>query len=85
LEESDGALVTTGDGPPMGGAFPTSMWRPGDVVLDVHRIPARVEAHDAGQVVTVGWYRSQDGTRLPAWIDGVPIADGAVSIWPNLP
>jgi len=93
LQDGSGALASTGDGPPMGGAFPTSMWHPGDIVLDVHRlIPASVEgsakrgeqeAH--GLRVTVGLYNPEDDSRLPAYAGETLVPNAAVEIWPSHP
>jgi len=81
LYDASGTLVAAGDGPPMGGAFPSSLWHPGDVVLDIHRLPARVE----GGRVAVGLYRLDDGTRLPVTIGGEQVHDAAIPIWPVRP
>ncbi|MDW8069002.1 MAG: glycosyltransferase family 39 protein [Anaerolineae bacterium] len=81
LYDSSGTLLAAGDGPPMGGAFPTSLWKPGDVVLDLHDLPPLVE----GGRVAVGLYRLQDGLRLPVTIGGISIPDAAVPIWPERP
>ncbi|MCS7179407.1 MAG: hypothetical protein N0A03_09105, partial [Anaerolineae bacterium] len=81
LYDSSGTLLAAGDGPPMGGAFPSSLWKPGDVVLDVHRLPPLVE----GGRVAVGLYRWEDGVRLPVTIGGISIPDAAVPIWPERP
>lgn len=75
LQDDTGELLETGDGPPMGGGFPTSMWQPGDVVRDVHRLQMSEEGE-----VYVGLYSPQDGTRLPATVDGVTADNGAVVI-----
>ena len=83
LQDSSGELVATGDGPPMGGAFPTSMWRPGDVILDVHYLGTMAEKE--GERITVGLYNPGDGSRLPVYVDGEPVPDGAVPVWPNCP
>ncbi len=81
LYNASGALVAAGDGPPMGGAFPSSLWQPGDVVLAIHRLPALVE----GGRVAVGLYRLDDGTRLPVTMGGEPVPDAAIPIWPVRP
>jgi len=65
----------------MSGAFPSSFWQPGDVVLDIHHLPALVE----GGRVAVGLYRLDDGTRLPATVGGEPVPDAAIPIWPVRP
>jgi hypothetical protein len=93
LLDASGVLVGTGDGPPMEGAFPTSMWHPGDIVLDVHRlVPDSVEgsaklgeqgAHSLR--VTVGLYNPIDGSRLPAYAGETLIPGAAVEIWPSHP
>ncbi|MFQ6101425.1 MAG: glycosyltransferase family 39 protein [Anaerolineae bacterium] len=85
LQDATGALVSTGDGPPMQGAFPTSMWRPGDVILDVHRLTLAAGDVEAGRRITVGLYDLEDGSRLPAYIEEVPVPDAAVSVWPDHP
>ena len=93
LLDASGALASTGDGPPMGGAFPTSMWHPGDVVLDVHHLmPGSVEGSAKlgeqgarGLRVTVGLYNPTDGSRLAAYAGEMPIPDAAVEIWPSHP
>jgi len=83
LQDASGELIATGDGPPMEGAFPTSMWRPEDVILDSHRLA--VEDIEVGQRVTVGLYDPQDGSRLPAYVGGEPVPNSAVSVWPDCP
>ena len=83
LQNASGELVATGDGPPMGGAFPTSMWRPGDVILDDHRLA--IGKVETGQRIVVGLYNLKDGSRLPAYVEGEPVPDGAVPVWPDCP
>jgi len=55
-----------GDGQPVSGNYPTSVWQPGQVIEDVHSLPA-------GSVLkipsaAIGLYRLDTGERLP--IDG---------------
>ena len=77
--DAEGSLLATGDGPPMGGAFPTSLWQRGDRIRDRHALPP--EALRQAERVVVGWYDPESGARLPALADGVPLpADGAV-VW----
>ncbi len=79
--DASGALLAAGDGPPMGGAFPTSLWKPGDVILDIHRLPPlAVEGR-----IAVGLYRLEDGVRLPVTIGGNAVPDAAIPIWPERP
>jgi 4-amino-4-deoxy-L-arabinose transferase-like glycosyltransferase len=55
-----GELVAQHDGPPQNGAFPTTLWRAGDVIADMHRL--------TGQVTTgrleIGLYRRPSLERL---------------------
>jgi len=74
-----GTLVGSGDGPPMEGAFPTSLWRPGDIVLDVHDLTIQASR------ITVGLYHPADGARLPASVGGTRVPDAEVEVWPNRP
>jgi hypothetical protein len=53
----------SGDSQPVGGNYPTSVWQPGEVIEDVHPLPA------SGNVpiprATIGLYRLDTGERLP--------------------
>jgi len=84
LLDASHTLVSTGDGPPMQGAFPTSLWQAGDVIADEHRLGVTVQ-EGTGQHIAVGLYRLEDGTRLPVSVDGQMIANGTVAIWPDPP
>jgi 4-amino-4-deoxy-L-arabinose transferase-like glycosyltransferase len=85
LQDADGTLLDTGDGPPMGGAFPTSTWQPGDVIRDVHVLgPLSEDAHASSRVV-VGLYLLADGSRLPVTVDGESVAGAGVPVWPGSP
>ena len=85
LQDTSGALIATGDGPPMQGAFSTSLWHPGDAILDVHRLAFESGTKNQGGRITIGLYKPEDGSRLPAYIGDVPVPDAAVQIWPNHP
>lgn len=82
LTDETGLPIVTGDGPPMNNAFPTGLWRPGDVILDIHRLPA---AGAGGQRIAVGLYNPADGSRLPASVNNVSTPDAAITIWPDRP
>jgi len=84
LIDETGTLIGTGDGPPMAGAFPTSLWQPGDVIMDVHPLPSGIDTEE-GQYIAVGLYRLDDSSRLPASVGDQPVIDGAVTIWPHRP
>ena len=82
LLDADGALKTTGDGPPAAGAFPTSLWQPGDRIVDTHFLP---EPALPGDSIVVGLYNPLDGIRLSALRDSVPAPNDALLIWPLSP
>lgn len=81
LYDRSGNLLAGGDGPPMGGAFPSSLWQPGDIVRDVHHLPWSPE----GERIAVGMYRLSDGVRLPVTIGDTTVPDAAIPIWPERP
>lgn len=58
-------VVAQGDGPPMWDAYPTSHWKPGDVVRDSHRIVMPLHAHAGNYRVWAGLYDPATGERLP--------------------
>jgi 4-amino-4-deoxy-L-arabinose transferase-like glycosyltransferase len=85
LRGASGEPFDTGDGPPMQGAFPTSMWHPGDTVLDVHRLMPISGKEEQGKSIVVGLYEPEGGSRLPASVGDVLVPDAAVQVWPNHP
>ncbi len=85
LQNASGTLIGTGDGPPMQGAFPTSMWHPEDTILDVHYLISESENDEQGKRIAIGLYKPEDGSRLPAYIGDTPIPDNAVQVWPDHP
>ncbi|MFN2251785.1 MAG: ArnT family glycosyltransferase [Anaerolineae bacterium] len=79
--DENGSVVAQGDGPPIGGSFPTSTWRPGDLVVSTHDVAIPTDAPTGDFSVWVGWYRVlplpisplSDATRL----EPLPADDGA--------
>jgi hypothetical protein len=89
LVGADGS-VAQGDAPPCGGGCPTSLWQTGDVWRDEHVIPvASLSAAGAPYALSIGWYESSTGRRLPAFSpegrqwedDRVPLC--TLSDWPG--
>ncbi|NLF01196.1 MAG: hypothetical protein GX601_09490, partial [Anaerolineales bacterium] len=62
LYDAEGALLDTGDAPPLGGAYPTSMWQVGDVIADTYGLSWQEGALSVG----LGWYDPASDARLPA-------------------
>lgn len=63
---ADGTRIAQGDGPPVDGLYPTSAWRPGQIIADRHRVMLSPEHALTGLRAVVGLYVPADGARLPA-------------------
>jgi hypothetical protein len=59
-----GDVVAQMDRPPLNGDYPTSLWDPGEVVLDEIVVHLPAELPGAEYTVQVGLYNFADGTRL---------------------
>ncbi|MBN1284425.1 MAG: DUF2142 domain-containing protein [Anaerolineae bacterium] len=71
LIDAAGDIRGQGDGPPLYGDYPTSLWLPQQMVIDVHTIAIDAAAPPGEYTLAVGMYRPHDGSRL-----GVQDADG---------
>jgi 4-amino-4-deoxy-L-arabinose transferase-like glycosyltransferase len=60
----DGQRIGQGDGQPATGLFPTSRWRPGDLIHDPHVIELSTPSDTSLDYLLIGLYRPQDGQRL---------------------
>ncbi len=68
--------VWQSDAMPRGGAYPTSRWRPGEVVVDVYEIALPPDLPPGQYPIEAGLYWAETGQRLA--IDGAePPADAA--------
>ncbi len=67
------------DAPPLGNDYPTSLWDKGEVIIDPH--PLDLSKLPAGEYrVLAGFYNFTSGARLPAAVQGIPLADYAVDL-----
>jgi hypothetical protein len=73
LLDSEDQVVSQHDSPPQGGAYPTSTWDAGEVVVDGHVLPLP-------QDLTPGLYSLRVGLYLPASGERLPVADGGDSV-----
>ncbi|MEW5957305.1 MAG: hypothetical protein AB1801_06255 [Chloroflexota bacterium] len=73
LLDPAGSLVTQADSPPASGGYPTSLWDPGEIIVDTHPLPALPPGR---YILQVGLYRPDMGERLP--LAGSP--DGAAQL-----
>jgi hypothetical protein len=67
LTDAEGGLLTQSDHPPVGGAYPTSLWEAGDVVHDPHRLTLGRSTAPGACVLSMGMYHSRTEERLPAY------------------
>jgi hypothetical protein len=82
LVTSEGSLVAQGDGPPLGGDYPTSFWSPGERIVDQHVL--NIEDLPSGAyTLQAGMYLLETGRRLPVadasggrlLSDAIPLAE----------
>ena len=79
LLDSQGRLVAQFDGPPLGGAHPTSSWRPGEKNVDRFGIPLDPSIPPGEYHLEVGWYDLSTLKRIPVLDShGQPLADHAI-------
>jgi hypothetical protein len=62
LLDAGGGIVAQNDSLPQAGAFPTTLWRAGDVIGDVHHLAGDLSA---GVRLEIGLYTTPDLRRLP--------------------
>ena len=70
MRDADNHIVAQKDDPPQVGAYPTSFWDAGEVVIDDRLIEIPGQAASGKYPIRVGLYRPDNGARL--MIDGAP-------------
>jgi hypothetical protein len=60
-----GATVTQHDGQPLDGAYPTSQWQPGEIVIDPITFPLPENMESGTYTLFVGLYQLDTLERLP--------------------
>jgi hypothetical protein len=79
LLDGSEAMWGQGDGPPVGGNYPTRLWEPGEWIVDEHRIAVKEGAPAGEYRIAVGLYSPEDAGRLPVWdAAGAPQAQDRV-------
>jgi hypothetical protein len=64
LRDAAGKTVAQKDQPPFQGAYPTSLWDPGEIIADQISIPLPAELPAGKYELMVGWYDLRTGQRL---------------------
>ena len=73
------AYVTGFDGPPVQGDYPTSLWAPGEIIVDTH--PIDLSSLPPGEYyLLIGLYNPIGGDRLPAFGPDGPLPGYAVKL-----
>jgi hypothetical protein len=60
----DGSMAGQQDAYPVAGTYPTSLWLPGEVVVDRYEIPVRADTPAGVHRLEVGMYVAESGERL---------------------
>ncbi len=80
---ADGRGIGQYDGAPLGGSYLTTVWSPGERVVQTVSIGLAKDAPPGPAVVRVGWYNWRDGERLPvAGDDDAAVDIGQIDIKP---
>lgn len=66
----DGQIQGQFDSPPVGDAWLTETWLPGEIIIDRRTIPLRSAAPPGRYQLLVGLYDAGTGRRLPVWFEG---------------
>ena len=81
LLNEHGDLVAQCDQVPSGGAFPTTGWRPGEVITDQCQVPLPGDTPAGTYTFVIGMYDIETGLRLAAAdAEGAPLPNNSVSI-----
>jgi hypothetical protein len=70
LGQPDAPPLSTGDSPPLGGAYPTSAWRNGETIDDRYFLLVPAGLAPGRYPVWIGLYDPATGQRLPVTVEG---------------
>ena len=65
LLDSAGQLVVNADSPPLSGQYPSTIWTPGEQILDSHILPLPDSLTPGEYQLAIGLYDQPRGERLP--------------------
>jgi len=75
-----GNILGQHDGPPAGGVLPTTLWRAGDRVVDLHEVTLQAPYNPQTERIIVGLYNLATMVRLPVIESSAPAAGDAVPL-----
>jgi 4-amino-4-deoxy-L-arabinose transferase-like glycosyltransferase len=64
LVDSEGQIQAQADGPPLAGRYPTSFWKPGELLQDDHTLVVGEQVRPGKYRILAGLYLLKDGSRL---------------------
>lgn len=70
LGQPDAPPLSTGDSPPLGGDYPTSVWRNGEAIDDAYFLVIPADLPPGRYPVWIGLYDPATGERLPVTVEG---------------
>ncbi|MBI5712475.1 MAG: glycosyltransferase family 39 protein [Chloroflexi bacterium] len=70
IHNTDDDLLTSHDGPAANGAYPTTVWSPGELITGEHLLPIPSNAKPGDYRLQVGMYRFPSVSRLPVFDEG---------------
>lgn len=81
LLAADGAMVVQGDAVPQGGGWPTSVWQPGETVIDDYTLTLPADAPQGPYTLAMGMYDPETMARLPITdAAGCPLPDDRIMV-----
>ncbi|MCA9903716.1 MAG: hypothetical protein KC547_07655, partial [Anaerolineae bacterium] len=82
LLDANNTIVTQQDAMPVGNTYPTSLWQPGEFIIDEYYFP-NVDATDL--TIELGWYLQSTGYRLSLTVLPSGQIEDSLEISPNWP
>lgn len=82
LLDSREQVIAQDDAQPQGGAYPTSVWGVGEIIIDPHRLSVSPDLPVGEYRLRVGMYRFETGERLPVDGNGDSVELGPVTMGP---
>jgi hypothetical protein len=72
-------IIGQKDGIPQDGTYPTTLWQPGEVVVDRYSFLVNPDVPTGSYLPEIGMYRPETGVRLPVLdADGQPVPDDRI-------